>query len=79
MTPKIEAEMNRSFQVVRELPCDVPLGDHPAEYRMQAKHSRLAGGGANPFVEPAGCLIEADIQEAMFRAVLAEQKATPRP
>lgn len=78
VTPAIEAEMNRSFRVVRTLPCDVPLGDHPAQYRMLAKHPRLAAGGANPFIDAAGCFLEADIQEAMFRAVLVEQKGTAR-
>jgi metallo-beta-lactamase class B len=79
VTPAIEAEMNRSFRVVRTLPCDVPLGDHPAQYRMLAKHAQLAAGGANPFIDPANCLLEADIQEAMFRAVLAEQQNAPMP
>src|SRR6202166_1044572 len=30
VTPPIIAEFNRSFKVVRALPCDVLLGDHPA-------------------------------------------------
>jgi hypothetical protein len=53
----------------------VPLGDHPAQYDMRAKYARLQGGGPNPFIDKAGCLAEADIQEAMYHAVLDEQKA----
>src|SRR6202162_734228 len=34
LTPPIVAEFNRSFKVVRALPCDVLLGDHPAEYDL---------------------------------------------
>ena len=59
-------ELNRSFKVVRSLPCDVPLGDHPAEYKLQEKYAKLQAGGPNPFIDKAGCLDEADIQEAMF-------------
>jgi hypothetical protein len=44
---------------------------------MEEKYSKLKSGGANPFIDPAGCLIEADIQEAMFKAVLAEQGGKP--
>jgi hypothetical protein len=53
----------------------VPLGDHPAQYNMIEKHARLASGGANPFIDPANCTAEADVQEAMYKATLAEQQA----
>jgi hypothetical protein len=56
----------------------VPLGDHPAQYNMHAKHAKLQPGGANPFVDAANCDVEAEIQEAMFRAALEEQK-TAKP
>jgi metallo-beta-lactamase class B len=74
VTPAIENELNRSFKLVRSLPCDVQLGDHPAQYSMQEKYAKLQPGGPNPFIDPAGCFVEADIQEAMFHAVLNEQK-----
>jgi metallo-beta-lactamase class B len=73
ITPAIEAEFNHSFQVVRTLPCDVLLGDHPAEYGMVAKFAKLKAGAPNPFIDKAGCTAEADIQEAMFHAILKEQ------
>jgi metallo-beta-lactamase class B len=72
LTPAVVAEFNRTFKVVRALPCDVPLGDHPAQYNMHAKHAKLQSGGANPFVDPDNCDLETDIQEAMFRAALEE-------
>jgi metallo-beta-lactamase class B len=74
LTPEITAEFKRSFKVVRSLPCDVPLGDHPAQYNMQAKYAKLQLGGPNPFIDRPGCTIEADIEEAMFRAILVEQR-----
>lgn len=74
LTPAIENEFNRSFKLVRSLPCDVQLGDHPAQYNMQAKYAKLQGGGPNPFIDPAGCNTETDIEEAMFHAILTEQQ-----
>jgi metallo-beta-lactamase class B len=79
LTPAIVAEMNRSFKVARSLPCDVQVGDHPAQYNMHEKYAKLQKGGPNPFIDPAGCHVEADIQEAMFKAVLAEQPQAARP
>ena len=78
LTPAISAEFNRSFPLVRSLPCDVQLGDHPAQYNMQEKYAKRQKGGPNPFIDRAGCQIETDIEEAMFHAILDEQKAAPR-
>jgi metallo-beta-lactamase class B len=74
LTPAVESEFNRTFKIVRSLPCDVPLGDHPAQYNLSAKYASLNAGAPNPFVDPSGCWLEADIQEAMFRAQIQMQK-----
>jgi metallo-beta-lactamase class B len=74
VSPDIEAEFNRTFKILRTLPCDVPLGDHPAQYNMAAKFGRVKPGAPNPFVDPDGCWNEAEIQEAMFRAQLRLQQ-----
>ena len=78
VTPAIADEFNRSFKLVHALPCDVQLGDHGAQYNMQGKYAKLQNGGPNPFIDPATCKLEAEISEAMFRAILAEQ-GTPQP
>ncbi len=75
LTPPITDEFNRSFKLVRSLPCDVQVGDHPAQYDMETKFAKLRSGGRNPFIDSASCRLEADIEEAMFHAILAEQKA----
>jgi metallo-beta-lactamase class B len=72
--PNIAGEFERAFKVAHALPCDVPLGSHPAMYNLDEKYARLAKGGANPFIDPAGYKLEVEIAEAMFRAVLAEQQ-----
>jgi metallo-beta-lactamase class B len=74
LPPAVVDEFNRSFKLVRALPCGVPLGDHPAQYRMQEKYAKVGKGNVNPFIDAAGCRIEPDIQEAMFHAILAEQR-----
>lgn len=73
VTPEIAAEFDRSFPLVRALPCDVPLGDHPAQYNMMEKYAKLHSGGPNPFIDPAGCNIETDIEDSMLHAILQEQ------
>jgi metallo-beta-lactamase class B len=74
LTPALVDQFNRSFKIVRALPCDVPLGDHGAQYNMQEKYAKLKPGGPNPFIDKANCNLETDIQEAMFKATLAEQQ-----
>jgi metallo-beta-lactamase class B len=79
VTPALVDAFNRAFKTVRALPCDVQLGDHGAQYNMQEKYAKLKDGGPNPFIDPATCTLEADIEEAMFHAILAEQQQATRP
>jgi metallo-beta-lactamase class B len=79
LTPAVVDEFNRSFKLVRSLPCDVQLGDHPAQYNMEEKYAKLRNNSPNPFIDAPGCKLEADIEEAMFHAILAEQQKSPRP
>jgi metallo-beta-lactamase class B len=74
LTPAVVDQFNRSYKVVRTLPCDVPLGDHGAQYNMQEKYAKMKPGGPNPFIDKANCNLETDIEEAMFKAMLAEQQ-----
>ena len=79
LTPAVIDEFKHSFAVVRTLPCNIPLGDHPAEYGMAAKYAKLKSSAMNPFVDPSGCRLEADMEEAMFKAILAEQQKAGKP
>ena len=74
VTPSIAAEFVRTFKLVRSLPCDVQLGDHGAQYDMQSKFAKVKAGAPNPFISPSTCMDEADIEEAMFHAILDEQQ-----
>ena len=79
VTPEIAAELDRSFKTVRALPCDVQLGDHGAQYGMQEKYAKLKEGAPNPFIDPASCTLEADVEEAMLHALLVEQQQAGKP
>lgn len=66
-------EYERAFKVAHALKVDVPLGSHPSMYNLDQKFPKI-GKGPNPFIDPAGYKAEVDTAEAMFRAVLAEQR-----
>ncbi len=72
--PTIAAEYLQAFKVLRGLHADVPLGSHPAMYRMDEKFP-LIGKGPNPFIDPAGYKAELDIVEEVFLRTLKEQQA----
>jgi len=74
VTPAIAAEFAQTFKLIRSLPCDVQLGDHGAQYDMQSKFAKVKAGASNPFISPSTCMDEADIEEAMFHAIVDEQK-----
>jgi hypothetical protein len=46
---------------------------------MQEKYAKLKEGGPNPFIDPSSCTLEADVEEAMFNALLKEQQEAARP
>ena len=71
--PDIAADYARSFKTLRALHFDVPLGSHPAMYRMQEKFAKL-GKGPNPFIDPDGYLAELKINENVYLRTFDEQK-----
>jgi metallo-beta-lactamase class B len=73
LTPALVDTFTRTFKAVRGLPCDVQLGDHGAQYNMVEKFAKVKEGSPNPFIDPATCMLEADVEEAMLKAILAEQ------
>ena len=75
--PTIAEEYRQGFRVLRSLPCDVPLGSHPAMYGMAAKHAKL-GADPNPFIDPQGYKAEVDLVERTFNSVLAQQRDAPK-
>jgi metallo-beta-lactamase class B len=72
--PQIAEDYIRSFNALRELPCDVFLGAHGTFYGLAEKYPKLGKGGPNPFIDPTGYRAYIDTQEKIFYAKLDEQK-----
>ena len=53
--PGIAADYERSFAVLKSLPCEVFLGPHGSFFNLTEKREALAKGAKeNPFIDPAG-------------------------
>jgi metallo-beta-lactamase class B len=78
VTPQIASEYRSSFQKLRSLPCDVPLGSHGGMFNMVQKYARL-GTDPNPFIDPQGYKAEVDLMEQVFLAELDRQQKASAP
>jgi metallo-beta-lactamase class B len=63
--PNIVEDYQRTFRVLKALPCDVFLASHGKFYGMKQKYERL-GQGANPFVDPDGYKAHVRLMEQAF-------------
>ena len=77
--PGIAEDYERTFRTLKALKCDIFLGAHGSYFEMEKKVARLAAGGPNPFIDPAGYARAVNEREQAFRAELARQKAAPPP
>ncbi len=75
--PEIARDYERTFKVLKELPCDVFLGAHGAYYGMEAKFARMKTEGGNPFVDPDGYKNYVADREQAFQAELKKQSGNP--
>jgi metallo-beta-lactamase class B len=73
--PGIAADYERTFKVLRSLPCDYFLGAHGSYFGMAAKYARLKQGARQPFIDPEGYEQFVARKEHAFRAELAKQTA----
>src|SRR5690349_11241607 len=74
----IAADYEKTFRVLKQLPCDIFLGAHGSYYNMEEKFAKLKNGGANPFVDPEGYQSFVDDKEQAFRSELAKQSAAEK-
>jgi metallo-beta-lactamase class B len=72
-TPQIAEEYKQAYKVLRSLPCDVPLGSHPAMFNLAEKYAKI-GKGANPYIDPQGYIDELDTQWELFNSILEQQQ-----
>lgn len=73
--PDMVADYERTFRLMKRLPCDVFLASHGNFYEMLEKAERLARGGrVNPFVDPGGYRRFLAQTERAFREQLARER-----
>jgi len=73
--PGVVADYERSFRILRTLPCDVFLHAHPDQFDMHRKRKQMKSGAANPFVDRGALRRHVDASEQEFRAELARQRS----
>jgi metallo-beta-lactamase class B len=73
--PGVAADYERSFQILRALPCDVFLHAHPDQFDMHRKRKQMKQGTPNPFVDPSELRRHVELSEREFRSELARQKS----
>jgi metallo-beta-lactamase class B len=71
--PQISQDYERTFRVLKSLPCDVFLGAHGVFYGVEAKFARVGKDAFNPFIDPAGYKAYVAGREQAFREELKKQ------
>lgn len=74
--PGIEMDYERTFRVLKSLPCDVFLAAHGSFYGLTNKREVMAKDPAqNPFIDPAGYQAYVTRAEAAFQTELHRERA----
>lgn len=72
--PQITQDYEKTFRVLRSLPCDIFLGAHGSYFGMLAKYPRLKQEGVQVFVDPQGYKDYVAEAERAFKAELSKQR-----
>ena len=76
--PGIAEDFERTFAVLKALPCDVFLAPHGQFFRLKEKMAALeAGATVNPFIDPERYRAYITRGEQRFRQRLDEEQGTP--
>lgn len=72
--PQMAQDYEKTFRVLKSLPCDIFLGAHGSYYGMLAKYARMKQEGTKAFIDPQGYKDYVADRERAFRAELASQR-----
>jgi metallo-beta-lactamase class B len=73
--PGIFSDFEKTFAVLKKLPCDIFLSDHGSFFSFEQKRARLASGEkSNPFIDPDGYKRFVNDGEKAFRQKVEAQK-----
>lgn len=75
--PGIAEDYEKTFAVLKSLPCDLFLGAHGAYFGLKAKYEKMKSGEGNPFIDPEGYRAFVAEKEATFRKEWERQKQHP--
>jgi metallo-beta-lactamase class B len=73
--PQIAADYERTFRVLKGLPCDIFLGAHGNYFDLETKYARFKDGLPGPFIDPDGYQKYVAEREQAFKVQLAKQKS----
>ena len=77
--PGIAEDYERTFRVLKSLPCDYFLGAHGNYFDMETKYARFKQGVATAFIDPEGYKQYVAEREQTFRRELIKQRAAAAP
>ena len=72
--PSIVADYERTFKVLKELPADIFLAQHPSMFEMEQKVARMNAGRGNPFIDPKGYKAFVSSAEGSYLAQLKRER-----
>ena len=73
--PQIARDYERTWRVLKSLPCDIFLGAHGNYFGLEEKYARLKEAGPNPFIDPDGYKKYVAQKELDFYAELKKQQS----
>jgi metallo-beta-lactamase class B len=76
--PGIAADYERTFRVLKALPCDIFLGAHGSYFDLETKYAQQKKDGLAAFIDPEGYAKYVADREQAFRNELAKQTAAQR-
>ena len=77
--PRIAADYEKMFHVLKSLPCDIFLGAHGNYFDLETKYARRNENSPAAFVDPEGYRKYVADKEQAFKTELARQRAAARP
>lgn len=76
--PQITEDYEKTFRVLKSLPCDLFLGAHGSYFDMETKYQRFKRGDKTAFVDPAGYKHYVTEREEAFQRELRKQRTTSK-
>lgn len=73
--PQIAEDYEKTFRVLKSLPCDIFLGAHGSYFGLETKYPRFKDEGLSVFVDPEGYKKYVEEREGTFKKELEKQRS----